>query len=53
MTMTDTELLDWLQEQGVDVIYLDDGRIVDVRGGNVREAIESESERHNPTRKAS
>ena len=34
--MTDEELLDWLQDQVVDTIYLDDGRIIDVRGGNVR-----------------
>jgi ubiquinone/menaquinone biosynthesis C-methylase UbiE len=35
----DTELLDWLQEQIVDTIYLDDGRIIDVCGGNLRVAI--------------
>jgi len=33
--------LDWLQDQIVDTIYLDDGRIVDVKGGNVLETIEA------------
>lgn len=37
--MTDTELLDWMQEQIVDTIYLDDGRIIDVHGGDLRAAI--------------
>ena len=36
---TDRELLDWLQEQGVDVIYLEDGRAIIPGGGSVREAI--------------
>ena len=36
---TDRELLEWLQDQIVDTIYLDDGRIIDVRGGDVRKAI--------------
>lgn len=37
--MSDTALLDWLNEQVVDAIYLDDGRLIDVRGGNVRKAL--------------
>jgi len=41
-TWSDAELLDWLQEQIVDVIYLDDGRIIDVRGLDVREAIRNQ-----------
>lgn len=45
MIRTDRELLDWLQEQVVDTIYLDDGRIIDVRGGSVREAIEKRAAR--------
>jgi hypothetical protein len=36
----DSRRLDWLQEQLVDTIYLDDGRIVDVRGGDLRKAID-------------
>jgi hypothetical protein len=35
----DAPLLDWLNEQIVDVIYLDDGRIIDVKGNDVRAAI--------------
>lgn len=35
----DTDLLSWLQDQIVDTIYLDDGRIIDVKGNDVREAI--------------
>lgn len=35
----DTRRLDWLQEQTVDTIYLDDGRIIDVRGGDLRAAL--------------
>ncbi len=38
--MSDKEMLDWLQERVVDTIYLHDGKIMDVRGGNVREAIQ-------------
>lgn len=37
----DTRRMDELQEQTVDTIYLDDGRIIDVRGGNVRAAIDA------------
>lgn len=37
----DKDRLDWLQEQIVDVIYLDDGTIIDVRGNSVREAIDT------------
>ena len=37
----DSERLEWLQEQIVDTIYLDDGRIVDVRGNSVRGAIDA------------
>lgn len=36
----DTERLNWLQEKTVDTIYLDDGRIIDVRGNDVRAAID-------------
>jgi len=36
---SDKELLDWLEEQVVDVIYLDDGRIIDVAGNSVRAAL--------------
>jgi len=36
---TDKELLDWLNEQAVDVIYLDNGRIIDVRGDDIRRAL--------------
>lgn len=39
---TDTERIDWLQEQITDTIYLDDGRIVDVKGLDVRKAIDAE-----------
>ena len=35
----DTKLLDYLQEEIVDTIYLDDGRIIDVRGDCLRSAI--------------
>ena len=37
----DKRRLDSLQEQIVDTIYLDDGRIIDVRGGSVRAAIDA------------
>lgn len=51
--MSDKEILDWLQEQIVDVIYLDDGRIIDVRGLNVRKAVEARaSEQDVPQREA-
>lgn len=36
----DIERFDWLQEQIVDTVYLDDGRIIDVRGGDIRKAID-------------
>jgi hypothetical protein len=36
----DAVRIDWLQEQIVDVIYLDDGRIIDVRGLNLRKALD-------------
>lgn len=36
----DAARMTWLQEQIVDVIYLDDGRIIDVRGNSVRNAID-------------
>jgi hypothetical protein len=35
----DAELLDFLQGRVVDTIYLDDGQIIDVKGGDVRAAI--------------
>lgn len=50
--MSDRELLDWLQGQQVDVIYLDDGRIIDVGGrytGNLRKAIEKSAQSAEPT----
>lgn len=39
MGLSDTQLLDWLEEQIVDVIILDDGRMIDVRGNSVRRAV--------------
>lgn len=33
--------LDWLEEQVVNVIHLDDGRIIDVRGNSTRKAIDA------------
>lgn len=36
----DSARLDWLQAQITDVIYLDDGRFIDVAGGDVRAAID-------------
>lgn len=35
----DKKILDWLQEEDVDTIYFDDGRIIDVKSGNLRAAI--------------
>jgi hypothetical protein len=35
----DRDILDWLNGQAVDVIYLDDGRIIDVRGEDLRAAV--------------
>jgi hypothetical protein len=35
----DKQLLDWLEEQIVSEIYLDDGRLIDVKGNSVRSAI--------------
>jgi hypothetical protein len=35
----DAMVLDWLEEQIVELIYLDDGRFIDVKGNSVREAI--------------
>lgn len=40
----DTERLDWLQEELVDTIYMDDGRLIDVGGqhqGSLRKAIDA------------
>lgn len=37
---TDRRRLDWLQSRIVDTIYLDDGKIIDVRGNCVRDAID-------------
>ena len=39
--MSDKEILDWLNEQIVSEIYLDDGRLIDVRGLDVRKAIQA------------
>lgn len=36
----DTKRMNWLESQVVDVIHLDDGRIIDVRGNSVRDAID-------------
>lgn len=36
----DTARMDWLEAQIVDVIHLDDFRIIDVRGHSVRDAID-------------
>ncbi len=35
----DPDLLNWLQDEQVDTIYMDDGRIIDVKSGNLRQAI--------------
>ena len=37
----DRERLNWMQSEITDTIYLDDGRIVDVAGGNVRAKIDA------------
>ncbi len=37
----DRERMDWLQEAIVDTIYLDDFRVIDVRGNNLRAAIDA------------
>lgn len=37
---TDRQRMDWLQGRIVDTIYLDDGKSVDVRGLDVRAAID-------------
>ena len=37
----DSARLDWLNEQIVDVIYLDDGSMIDARGNCVRTAIDA------------
>lgn len=37
----DKARLDWLQGRIVDTIYLDDGKIVDVRGLDLRKAIDA------------
>jgi len=36
----DAARMTWLQEQIVDTIYLDDGRFIDVRGNDLRKAID-------------
>ncbi len=38
---TERERIDWLNEQIVDVIYLDDGRLIDVKGNDVRPALDA------------
>lgn len=40
MKLTDEQRIDWLQHQGVRVIYLDDGWTIGVRGGSVRDALD-------------
>lgn len=42
----DSKRLDWLQEHLVDTIYLDDGKIIDVRGGDVRRSIDNAMRAH-------
>lgn len=37
--MSDTAILDWLQETVVDTIYMDSGEVIDVRGMDVRKTI--------------
>ena len=44
----DAALLDYLQEEVVDTIYLDDGKIIDVRGGSVRKAIQADRQARGP-----
>lgn len=39
--INDQVRIDWLQERIVDTIYLDDGKIIDVRGNNVRTALDA------------
>lgn len=39
--LRDRERLEWLAEQQTDTIYMDDGRIVDVKSGSVRAAIDA------------
>lgn len=41
----DQARLDWLQGRIVDTIYLDDGKIVDVRGNDLRKAIDEATQR--------
>lgn len=41
MVTEDKARIDWLQERVVDTIYLDDGNIIDVRGLDVRKAIDA------------
>lgn len=44
-TRTDTDLLQWLQDEQVDTIYMDDGRIIDVKSGNLRAKIREACDR--------
>jgi hypothetical protein len=37
--ISDADLLNWLEDAVVDTIYMDDGTIIDVRGGSIREAL--------------
>jgi len=39
--LRDRERLEWLTEEQTDTIYMDDGRIVDVKSGSVRAAIDA------------
>lgn len=48
--MTDTEILDFLQGREVDAIYFDDGEMVDVKNGDVRQAIVKWKKGHTPAR---
>lgn len=45
MATDDKARLDWLQDRIVDTIYLDDGKIIDVRGNNLRKAIDKAMKR--------
>lgn len=42
----DADRLDWLQDRIVDTIYLDDGTIIDVRGDDIRSALDTARSRN-------
>lgn len=37
--LNDSDLLNYLQDEQVDTIYMDDGRIIDVKSGDLRARI--------------